>query len=58
MGQKKKNLGGRPKKPAGEAKTATLGRVRLKESELAALQKQARNGGISLTEFVRQRLGL
>lgn len=46
----------RPRKDNHEARTAHLPAVRLTEAELAMLSDQAAASGLTLSEFVRQRL--
>lgn len=53
-----KNLGGRPKKPAGEVRNLNLACVRITADEREKLRKDAENAGKTLTAYVRRKLGL
>lgn len=55
--KKRKNPGGRPKLPTGEAKTRLLD-VRFNAKELAALKSIAADAKMPWSVWVRWRLGL
>ena len=58
MKKAKKNLGGRPKKPADQVKSANLARIRVTQAEIVALHDAAAKAGQKFTAYVRSRLGL
>lgn len=53
-----KNLGGRPKKPDSERRSAKLDFVRVSPAEVEYLEKQAEKQQKRVAEWVREKLGL